>query len=136
MELIEQMEKVVSAYDQLFQVKEKMSELIKESLEKHRVHQQGDVVEVYDEMDRYLGDGIVGQARTCVFLSDVLTLKQYLKKPDTLLKDAETIRYEVFAINKNGKPSVYHFMGDQHRFLDIKNIEKPGHHRYIKQKNK
>jgi hypothetical protein len=99
----------------------------------HRIFENGEIVEVFDECERYVCDGVVGGVTTSLFLDD-LAVKDYAegkRDPDT---DKNKLRYEVFAVTKNNVASKKHIYQNQHFFYNIKDVKPNSLNRYIKAK--
>ncbi len=83
-------------------------------VEENREFIPGELVEVYDrDTDQKLGEGIVGNAATRVRL-DKSNLEYYEKNSGKFNDALLDIRYEIFAVKKNGTPSSKHFFHIPH----------------------
>lgn len=122
------------SYTAIWNIENEIDRLKEESIKENAIHKVGDVVEVYDEDGSYVGDGVVEDIRTSLFVGEALCIKRYIDNPEDVLKDIEKIRYEILGLNKNGTKSKKHHFGNQHYFYDVKDITER-YSRYIKTKN-
>ena len=101
--------------------------------ETHRIFENDEIVEVYDECGSYVCDGVIGGVATSMFLDD-LSIKRYVEGNSDADIDMAKLRYEVYAMNKNKTASKKHIFPDQHFFYNIKDVRANGISRYIKAK--
>lgn len=107
------------AYKRVWAIKQEIDTLKKESVEKNAIHKQGDIVSAYDDYGHYIGDGVVGHISTSLVI-DMVRLDRLIDNADDTCKSIMRIRYEIFALNKNGTASKKHLSGTQHYFVDVK----------------
>jgi hypothetical protein len=101
--------------------------------ETHRIFENDEIVEVYDEFGRYVCDGVIGGVGTSLFM-DELRIKEYADGKCDPEVEKGKLRYEVFALTKNKVASKKHIFPDQHMFYNIKDIRANDISRYIKAK--
>lgn len=86
---------------------------INEYAETNRKLQPGDIVEVYSDEHEYLGDGVIGDVRSCLFL-DPLDVKDYVNGSANADENLKVLRYEVYAKTKDNKASKKHLFSAPH----------------------
>lgn len=87
-----------------YQIVKEMSEFIIAKTEEKRNFKDGEVVAVFDEMGRYLKDGIVSGAMLFVGLES-FEIAQYITNPERYEDSLNEVRYKVKAIKKDGTMS-------------------------------
>lgn len=100
----------------------------------HRQFANHEIVECYNDNDKYLGDGMVVDA--FVGLGKEKFELDYILKDEKSLTVALYVRYKINKIKSNGKPSLHTFCKDARSFIaesDYKSQYSGWH--YIKRKN-
>lgn len=86
--------------------------MLKEYVNKHRIFQEGETVNVYTDRGIFYCKGIIGHAKTSVYL-DALSIKFSLQN-DNFMQDLNGIVYEVFSVKKDGTRSEKHLFSSPH----------------------
>lgn len=75
---------------------------------------EGTIVEVFNmDTNQKVAEGVVGKVYNYVFFED-LYIKEYVDKISRFEKDRDILRYEIFAIKKNGEKSEKHLFQHPH----------------------
>lgn len=117
-------EQIKNKCNELYSLLQKEDELIKQLnselkdyAEINRKFAKGEIVSICDrETDREIGQGMVADAKTFVIL-ERLWLKDYAdgKRFDA---DVDNLRYEIFALKKDGTQSSKHYFQSPHYIGD------------------
>ncbi len=101
---------------------QRIRQYIQSQCEAHRKYSFGEIVSVYDIDNKHICDGVVGEVRSSIFM-ELLDIKAYALQ----IKDVNTylskLRYEIFALKKNGKPSENHLFRHQHMIYDRNDVK-------------
>lgn len=98
-----------------------INELLVEYVKNNRSFSDGEIIVVcYKDTDQEIGKGIVGSAKSCLRL-DAYSLRDYSTGKLNFTEELTTIRYEIFAIKKDGTKSSKHLFESPHYISGEKN---------------
>lgn len=88
---------------------------LKDHAESNRIFHDGDIVEIFDALrGNKIGDGMVGDCRTSVFTDNFIERYLVDDTNEKLNKDINHLRYEIYAIKKDGTRAKHHYFQIPH----------------------